>query len=87
MPLSGGPAVRADGGGTEVIHRPVRVSAVSPKVGIRGAGGLRHGYVIGYPMAVATGGHMAKERAFGPHQLAEWLGIEPRHVRRAETRG
>ncbi|MFI2237010.1 hypothetical protein [Streptomyces chrestomyceticus] len=30
---------------------------------------------------------MAKERAFGPHQLAEWLGIEPRHVRRAETRG
>ncbi|KOG64293.1 hypothetical protein ADK76_09770 [Streptomyces griseoflavus] len=30
---------------------------------------------------------MAKERAFGPHQLAEWLGIEPRHLRRAETRG
>ncbi|MER5970472.1 hypothetical protein ABT112_12175 [Streptomyces sp. NPDC002055] len=30
---------------------------------------------------------MAKERDFGPHQLADWLGLEPKQVRRAQARG
>ncbi|WP_407553748.1 hypothetical protein QOM21_27880 [Streptomyces sp. Pv4-95] len=30
---------------------------------------------------------MTGEKDFGPQQLAHWLGIAPRHLRRAETRG
>ncbi|MGW7516607.1 hypothetical protein ACWGJ2_13545 [Streptomyces sp. NPDC054796] len=30
---------------------------------------------------------MARERDFGPVQLADWLGLEPRTVRRAQARG
>ncbi|MFF0205982.1 hypothetical protein [Streptomyces sp. NPDC005017] len=30
---------------------------------------------------------MASERDFGPHQLARWLGLEPRQFRRAQARG
>ncbi|MFH8569846.1 hypothetical protein [Streptomyces sp. NPDC017993] len=30
---------------------------------------------------------MTGEKDFGPQQLANWLGIAPRHLRRAETRG
>lgn len=30
---------------------------------------------------------MAKERDFGPHQLADWLGLEPKQLRRAQARG
>ncbi|MEV0368268.1 hypothetical protein AB0I10_00275 [Streptomyces sp. NPDC050636] len=34
-----------------------------------------------------SGGIVAKERDFNQRALAKWLGLELRHVRRAETRG